>query len=65
MKLTHSWLTRFSLKTAFTSLEAPQLNPTWAPPFDLLEKLFKLFDENRDGILVQEEWVEFLKLRLT
>ncbi|XP_014213874.1 NADPH oxidase 5 [Copidosoma floridanum] len=30
-----------------------------------LEKLFFLFDQNRDGYLKQDEWVEFLKGRLT
>ena len=43
MKLTHSWLTRFSLKTAFTSLEAPQLSPTWAPPFVFLLCIYILY----------------------
>ncbi|XP_063908421.1 NADPH oxidase 5 isoform X3 [Zophobas morio] len=32
---------------------------------DLLEQLFKLFDQDRDQALVQENWIEFLKQRLT
>ncbi|XP_065338491.1 NADPH oxidase 5 isoform X1 [Cloeon dipterum] len=32
---------------------------------DLLQRLFRLFDHDRDGLLHQEEWVEFLKARLT
>ncbi|XP_059475069.1 NADPH oxidase 5 isoform X2 [Neocloeon triangulifer] len=32
---------------------------------DLLERLFRLFDHDRDNLLQQEEWVEFLKARLT
>jgi hypothetical protein len=32
---------------------------------DLLERLFRLFDHDRDNLLIQEEWVEFLKARLT
>nr|XP_022909698.1 NADPH oxidase 5 isoform X2 [Onthophagus taurus] len=32
---------------------------------ELLEHLFKLFDQNRDQKLIQEEWIEFLKARLT
>ncbi|XP_066588886.1 NADPH oxidase 5 [Prorops nasuta] len=31
----------------------------------LLEKLFVLFDQDRDQLLVQDEWIEFLKGRLT
>ncbi|KMQ91782.1 nadph oxidase 5 [Lasius niger] len=31
----------------------------------LLEKLFILFDQDRDELLKQEEWIEFLKGRLT
>ncbi|XP_003425313.2 NADPH oxidase 5 [Nasonia vitripennis] len=30
-----------------------------------LEKLFALFDQDRDGLLEQDEWIEFLKGRLT
>ncbi|XP_017893165.1 NADPH oxidase 5 [Ceratina calcarata] len=30
----------------------------------LMEKLFSLFDRNRDKILTQDEWIEFLKARL-
>ncbi|XP_071440439.1 NADPH oxidase 5 [Hetaerina americana] len=32
---------------------------------ELLERLFRLFDQDRDDLLQQEEWVEFLKARLT
>jgi Ca2+-binding EF-hand superfamily protein len=32
---------------------------------ELLQRLFQLFDQDRDGLLVQEDWVEFLKERLT
>ncbi|KAF4525979.1 hypothetical protein B566_EDAN000769 [Ephemera danica] len=32
---------------------------------ELLERLFRLFDHDRDNVLQQEEWVEFLKARLT
>jgi hypothetical protein len=32
---------------------------------ELLQRLFQLFDQNRDNLLVQEDWVEFLKERLT
>ncbi|GBP03598.1 NADPH oxidase 5 [Eumeta japonica] len=32
---------------------------------DLLERIFRLFDVDRRGHLVQEDWVEFLKERLT
>ncbi|KAK6643680.1 hypothetical protein RUM43_005190 [Polyplax serrata] len=43
----------------------PHVSFTMTPPSnDLLQRLFKLFDQDRDGILVQEEWIEFLKLRL-
>ncbi|XP_017779285.1 PREDICTED: NADPH oxidase 5 [Nicrophorus vespilloides] len=31
---------------------------------DLLEQLFKLFDQDRDQKLIQENWIEFLKQRL-
>ncbi|XP_056645958.1 NADPH oxidase 5 isoform X1 [Diorhabda sublineata] len=31
---------------------------------ELLEQLFKLFDQDRDQCLAQEEWIEFLKQRL-
>lgn len=31
---------------------------------DLLEQLFKLFDQDRDQKLIQESWIEFLKERL-
>lgn len=31
----------------------------------LLGKLFILFDQDRDELLKQEEWIEFLKGRLT
>ncbi|CAK9832938.1 NADPH oxidase 5 [Anthophora retusa] len=31
----------------------------------LLEKLFSLFDRNQDKLLTQDEWIEFLKGRLT
>ncbi|XP_017774673.1 PREDICTED: uncharacterized protein LOC108561313, partial [Nicrophorus vespilloides] len=31
---------------------------------DLLEQLFKLFDQDRDQKLIQESWIEFLKQRL-
>ncbi|CAH0550474.1 unnamed protein product [Brassicogethes aeneus] len=30
-----------------------------------LESLFKLFDQDRDQCLVQDEWIEFIKQRLT
>lgn len=29
----------------------------------LMEKLFSLFDRNRDNVLTQDEWIEFLKAR--
>jgi hypothetical protein len=32
---------------------------------ELLEQLFKLFDQDRDQCLPQEHWIEFLKQRLT
>ncbi|KAJ8925948.1 hypothetical protein NQ315_009801, partial [Exocentrus adspersus] len=32
---------------------------------ELLEQLFKLFDQDRDECLLQENWIEFLKQRLT
>jgi hypothetical protein len=32
---------------------------------ELLQRLFQLFDQDRDNLLVQEDWVEFLKERLT
>ncbi|XP_021932014.1 NADPH oxidase 5 isoform X2 [Zootermopsis nevadensis] len=32
---------------------------------ELLQRLFQLFDQDRDDLLVQEDWVEFLKERLT
>ncbi|XP_023719097.1 NADPH oxidase 5 isoform X2 [Cryptotermes secundus] len=32
---------------------------------ELLQRLFQLFDQDRDSLLVQEAWVEFLKERLT
>jgi Ca2+-binding EF-hand superfamily protein len=32
---------------------------------ELLQKLFQLFDQDRDELLAQEDWVEFLKERLT
>jgi hypothetical protein len=32
---------------------------------ELLQRLFQLFDQDRDSLLVQEDWVEFLKERLT
>jgi hypothetical protein len=32
---------------------------------ELLQRLFQLFDHDRDNLLVQEDWVEFLKERLT
>ncbi|XP_069681708.1 NADPH oxidase 5 isoform X2 [Periplaneta americana] len=32
---------------------------------ELLQRVFRLFDQDRDSLLVQEEWVEFLKERLT
>ncbi|XP_046387375.1 NADPH oxidase 5 [Ischnura elegans] len=32
---------------------------------EVLERLFRLFDQDRDDLLQQEEWVEFLKARLT
>ncbi|RZC33532.1 NADPH oxidase 5 [Asbolus verrucosus] len=32
---------------------------------ELLEQLFKLFDQDRDQCLPQENWIEFLKQRLT
>lgn len=32
---------------------------------DVLEQLFKLFDQDRDQCLQQEDWIEFLKQRLT
>jgi hypothetical protein len=32
---------------------------------ELLQRLFQLFDQDRDNQLVQEDWVEFLKERLT
>jgi Ca2+-binding EF-hand superfamily protein len=32
---------------------------------ELLQKLFRLFDEDRDSLLVQEDWVDLLKERLT
>jgi hypothetical protein len=32
---------------------------------ELLQRLFQLFDQDRDKLLVQEDWVEFLKERLT
>lgn len=32
---------------------------------DLLVILFKLFDQDRDELLVQEDWIEVLKQRLT
>ncbi|KAH0946780.1 hypothetical protein HN011_012237 [Eciton burchellii] len=31
----------------------------------LLEKIFALFDQDRDELLKQDEWIEFLKKRLT
>ncbi|XP_063990833.1 NADPH oxidase 5 isoform X2 [Diachasmimorpha longicaudata] len=31
----------------------------------LLEKLFRLFDQDGDGVLRQDDWIEFLKARLT
>ncbi|KAH0546275.1 hypothetical protein KQX54_007704 [Cotesia glomerata] len=31
----------------------------------LLGKLFILFDQDRDELLKQEDWIEFLKARLT
>ncbi|CAG9835415.1 unnamed protein product, partial [Diabrotica balteata] len=31
---------------------------------ELLEQLFKLFDQDRDQCLAQEDWIEFLKQRL-
>ncbi|XP_067002096.2 NADPH oxidase 5 [Anabrus simplex] len=32
---------------------------------ELLERLFQLFDQDRDNLLKQEDWIEFLKARLT
>ncbi|XP_049831292.1 NADPH oxidase 5 [Schistocerca gregaria] len=32
---------------------------------ELLERVFKLFDLDRDGVLRQDDWIEFLKERLT
>ncbi|KAK9728753.1 Ferric reductase NAD binding domain [Popillia japonica] len=32
---------------------------------ELQEHLFKLFDQDGDGELIQEDWIEFLKVRLT
>lgn len=32
---------------------------------ELLEQLFKLFDQERNQYLLQENWIEFLKQRLT
>nr|CAD7426045.1 unnamed protein product [Timema monikensis] len=32
---------------------------------EFLERVFRLFDLDRDNVLVQEDWVEFLKERLT
>nr|CAD7258437.1 unnamed protein product [Timema shepardi] len=33
--------------------------------WEFLERVFRLFDLDRDNVLVQEDWVEFLKERLT
>lgn len=32
---------------------------------DLLDLVFQLFDLDRDGLLRQDDWIEFLKERLT
>lgn len=32
---------------------------------DLLERIYRLFDPENEGYLVQEDWFEFLKQRLT
>jgi hypothetical protein len=32
---------------------------------ELLQRLFHLFDQDQDKLLVQEDWVQFLKERLT
>ncbi|XP_019870925.2 NADPH oxidase 5 [Aethina tumida] len=32
---------------------------------ELLDHLFKLFDQDRDQLLIQDEWIEFIKQRLT
>ncbi|KAG5871552.1 hypothetical protein JTB14_011319 [Gonioctena quinquepunctata] len=37
----------------------------WILNRELLEQLFKLFDKDRDHCLHQEDWIEFLKQRLT
>ncbi|XP_074037293.1 NADPH oxidase isoform X2 [Leptinotarsa decemlineata] len=62
------YLAQLRLCTDIVNKEAKYTRDTFRRLFqskELLEQLFKLFDQDRDHCLHQEDWIEFLKQRLT